>query len=125
MFKKSFLKEVKENLLNMKQQILNAGYLTSYKDIQLNNDELKEDGDIASSVVEQQVSFTMRNKELEKLRKIEIALERLENGSFGVCEECEDSINERRLKSQPWTNLCIEHAEEAERSNSHTYRKRA
>jgi DnaK suppressor protein len=57
----------------------------------------------------------MRQRELVKLRSIDEALNRIENGSYSECEDCGDEIGFKRLKNQPFTNLCITHAEEAER----------
>jgi len=50
------------------------------------------------------------------IKKINRALERLNNGDFGVCEECGREISEERLKARPMAALCIEckRVEEAE-----------
>ncbi|RLB13465.1 MAG: RNA polymerase-binding protein DksA, partial [Deltaproteobacteria bacterium] len=42
------------------------------------------------------------------LVKIKEALERLDNGTFGICEACGEEISEKRLKARPVTTLCIE-----------------
>ena len=52
---------------------------------------------------------------MQKLRKIENALHRMEEGSYGHCEDCDEPIGHKRLENQPWTTLCITHAEEQER----------
>lgn len=48
------------------------------------------------------------------LRGIEAALLRIENGGFGECSECDDTINPRRLEADPTIELCIACAEAAE-----------
>ncbi|MCU0579806.1 MAG: RNA polymerase-binding protein DksA [Desulfobacterota bacterium] len=50
----------------------------------------------------------IRGRERKLILKIEEALERIENGSFGICESCGDEIGEERLKARPVTTLCIE-----------------
>jgi DnaK suppressor protein len=60
----------------------------------------------------------MRQRELNKLKAIEAALERVEEGTYGHCEDCDDPIGSKRLENQPWTTLCITHAEEHEREQS-------
>jgi DnaK suppressor protein len=50
----------------------------------------------------------IRGRERKLILKIEEALERIETGSFGVCESCGDEIGEERLKARPVTTLCIE-----------------
>ncbi len=54
-------------------------------------------------------AFSLRLKEREKnlLRKIDLALDRLEDGRFGICEACDQPIEERRLLARPVTTLCI------------------
>jgi DnaK suppressor protein len=50
----------------------------------------------------------IRGRERKLILKIEEALERIETGSFGVCESCGDEIGEERLMARPVTTLCIE-----------------
>ena len=53
--------------------------------------------------------------EIEILKEIDKALERMKEGTYGLCEVCGKPIEEKRLEALPWTNLCIEHAAEAEK----------
>ena len=46
-----------------------------------------------------------------KIREIDMALHRIENGTYGVCEETEEPIEKERLLAIPWTRLSIEGAE--------------
>lgn len=107
--------ELKNQLLSMKEAILNGSILTQRDDLHVSSDDLADEADLANSVVEQQVSFNMRQRELDKLRQIDEALHRIENGTYGECEDCGEPIGFKRLKNQPFTELCITHAEEAER----------
>ncbi len=111
------LQEYKENLLRLKSEILNNGNLRKTEDLHISSDDLPDEADFAQSVINQQVSFSMRAREIQKLRMIELALERIETSSFGHCEDCDEPINEKRLTKQPWTTLCITHAEERERED--------
>ena len=104
-------------LLQAKIKIMSGGILRSNEDLTVSSDDLSDEADLASSVINQQVTFNMRQRELVKLKAIEEALYRIEQGSFGHCEECDESIGEKRLENQPWTSLCITHAEEQEREN--------
>jgi DnaK suppressor protein len=63
--------------------------------------------DQASAEVDQ--NFTMRIKEREQklLKKIDEALDRLRNRTYGICESCEEEIPYQRLKARPVTTLCI------------------
>jgi DnaK suppressor protein len=107
----------RELLLKAKMQILNGGLLRSNDDLTVSSDDLSDEADLASSVINQQVTFNMRHREIEKLKAIDEALYNIDNGTYGRCEECDDEISEKRLFNQPWTTLCITHAEEKEREN--------
>ena len=109
------LNKFKTLLLEHKTRILSGAILTSKEDLHISTDDLADESDIASNVINQHVSMNMRHRELHKLRAIDEALYRIENGSYGHCEECDESIGRRRLETQPWTTLCITHAEEQER----------
>ena len=54
--------------------------------------------------------------EIEILRAIDEAIERMKQGSYGYCEVCGEEIEEDRLEIVPWTTLCKKHAEEAEKN---------
>ena len=112
---KAQIEELKMQLLKMKQDILNGGILTKTDDLHIQAEDLPDEADLAATVIEQQVSFNMRQRELNKLREIDFALQRIEDGTYGYCEECDEPIGYKRLKNQPFTELCITHAEEAER----------
>ena len=49
----------------------------------------------------------IRDRERKLILKIQAALARIEDGTFGICEECGEEISEERLKARPVTTLCI------------------
>jgi len=69
------------------------------------------------------MDFALMEMESETLKKIDEALQRLEEGTYGVCVECGDKIAEARLKALPFANACRDCQErreelaEAERSH--------
>ena len=125
MAKDKQLNEYKEKLLQLKQEIINDGVYNNTDDLKISSEDLPDEADIATSVINQQVSFTLRNRLMSKLKNIEEALYRVEQGTYGVCEECDESISEKRLMIQPFTTLCITHAEEQEREQNQKYRRLA
>jgi DnaK suppressor protein len=60
--------------------------------------------------IESDRSFTLRLRERERmlLTKINEALDRIENGDFGICESCGGDISFQRLEARPVTTLCID-----------------
>ena len=71
--------------------------------------------DRASLESDRNFELRIRDRERRLINKIREALERIDNGEFGECEECGDQIGEARLKARPVTTLCIECKTEQER----------
>jgi DnaK suppressor protein len=113
----------KELLLKHRQQILNVGLLNKSDDLHVSEEDLSDETDLASSLIQQQLNCAIRDREYAKLRRIDAALERIADGTFGHCEECEEEIGMKRLENQPWAELCITHAEEKEREESQIWRQ--
>ncbi|MBW2040170.1 MAG: RNA polymerase-binding protein DksA [Deltaproteobacteria bacterium] len=56
----------------------------------------------------------IRDRERKLIMKIKEALERIEEGTFGICERCGEEISEKRLEARPVTTLCIRCKQEQE-----------
>jgi DnaK suppressor protein len=64
--------------------------------------------DRASLEADRNFMLRIRDRESKLIKKIKKALERIENGTFGICEKCGEDINIERLKARPVTTQCIE-----------------
>ncbi|MFM6927416.1 MAG: TraR/DksA family transcriptional regulator [Bdellovibrio sp.] len=108
--------ECRQRLLQTKQDILNR-----VKEARLNLDQNEEkggdEGDQTVRVLAEQEFLSMHERLRSQLMEIESALARIENGSFGYCEETEEAIEPERLRALPWTRLSIEGAEIRESVN--------
>jgi DnaK suppressor protein len=62
------------------------------------------------ATLESDRNFTLRIRDRERklIGKIKEALQRIEDGTYGICESCEEEISDERLKARPVTTLCIE-----------------
>jgi len=120
---KKTLEHFKGKLLDARNQILNSGVLSNYDDLQIKSDDLADEADLATNTINQQVSFSIRDREMTKLKRIDAALHRIEEGSFGFCLESGEEIEPKRLETQPWAEFCLEVAEEREREESQRYRR--
>lgn len=70
--------------------------------------------DRGSMESERNLELRIRDRERKLISKIEEALGRIEEGTFGLCEECEEPIGAGRLRVRPVTTLCIRCKEEQE-----------
>ena len=64
--------------------------------------------DRASLEADRNFMLRIRDREAKLIKKIKKALERIENGTFGICEKCGEDISIKRLKARPVTTHCIE-----------------
>lgn len=71
--------------------------------------------DIASSDRDMELRLRLSEREREKLREIEEALDRVEDGSFGICDKCGEKIPIGRLKAMPFTTVCVKCKSEEEK----------
>lgn len=63
--------------------------------------------DRATQESDRNFELRIRDRERKLINKIKDALERINAGEFGICEECGEEISEARLKARPVTTLCI------------------
>ena len=113
--KKKDLKRFKEILYEKRDEILKNAKKTLADDMTLDADDLPDEMDLASSEYLQSFTFRLRGREKTFLKKIDHALTKIEDGTFGVCEECEEPIAMKRLEARPETTLCIRCKEDQER----------
>ena len=64
--------------------------------------------DYASRSTIQRVLFAIKNRRREKTRQIEEAIQRLADGEFGICTECDEEISNKRIEKLPETELCLD-----------------
>jgi DnaK suppressor protein len=113
--KKTDLKRFKEMLEEKRSQIIQNAQSTLAEDMTLDANDLPDEMDLASSEYLQSFTFRLRGREKVFLEKIDRALAKLKDGSFGTCEECGEEISVKRLEARPETTLCIKCKEDQER----------
>lgn len=109
------VKECKSKLVKAKAEILNR--VQEARQHFDNDDKGGDEGDQTVRVLAEAEFLSMNERMRFQLLEIESALGRIENGTFGVCEETEEKIEVERLRAIPWTRLSIEGAEIRESMN--------
>jgi DnaK suppressor protein len=72
------------------------------------DDEGTQDlADKAASAYTKEFLYSLSNTDREILQRVEEALGRIAGGAFGVCVECEEEINKKRLEAVPWASHCV------------------
>lgn len=72
------------------------------------NGVIPDPSDRASLESDRNFLLRIRDRERKLISKVKEALERIDNGTFGICEACGKAISEKRLMARPMTTLCIE-----------------
>ena len=70
--------------------------------------------ELGSDNADQQLTFSLLGSDKDALDQIEAAIERIEDGSYGRCEECGVKIPEPRLEAIPYAALCVHCASQLE-----------
>jgi len=109
------LKKFKDLLLAKKLALLKKARDTRGEEMKLELDEFPDEMDLASTEYLHSFTFRLRGREKTFMKKIDQALARIEDGTFGICEECEEEINAKRLEARPETTMCIKCKEAQER----------
>lgn len=106
---KTLIEECKLRLLASKEELLNRASDTRKNLYQ--EEKGGDEGDQTVRALAEREVLYMADRIRRQLLEIESALARIQNRTFGVCEETEEPIEEERLKAIPWTRLSIEGAE--------------
>jgi DnaK suppressor protein len=109
------LKKFKSLLTEKRDEIVKKAKQTLEEDMSLDSNDLPDEMDLASSEYLQSFTFRLRGREKAFLEKIQKALVKIDEGTFGVCEECSEEISVKRLEARPETTLCIRCKEDQER----------
>ena len=114
-FSKSDLKDFKKIVLKKKEEILND--LKHISDDTLRKSQKEASGDIsgytyhmadvATDNYDREFSLGLASGERKSLYELDDALKRIEEGTFGICDDCKFPITKIRLKAVPSARLCI------------------
>ena len=105
------LQEKRSSLIKQAQKTLES-------DMVLSPDDRFDEVDQASSEYMQAFSFRLRGRERYLMDKIDLALRKIDEGTYGICEECEEPIAVKRLQARPEAPLCIQCKEAQEKEEA-------
>lgn len=106
---KTFLQKMKKLLLAEKQELLKR---SSDQEAIVDTEGDETDEIQGNILIELNNQLTTRNN--AKLNQIETALKRIDDKTYGICQDCEDPIPEKRLLMNPYFQICVSCAEERE-----------
>ena len=98
-FKRILLKE-REQIVGEVKQIVESSK-------EMGQDGTQDIGDEAANIYNKQVLLSLNENERTRLREVDESLDRIENGSYGICEECGGPISLKRLEVRPVAKYCV------------------
>ncbi len=113
-----FVEKMKQKLVEMKNDILRnlAAENEDFREI-VESDDSKDLVDIASTDIDKKTLDALGAQEMKRLRLIEAALSRIDNGRYGICMKSGKVIPKERLEAIPYALYRVEYQNEIERKN--------
>lgn len=109
-FTQDIIGECRKRLIVMRQDLLNRSRAAALEFSQLNKN-IGDEIDQTNAQLEEHAFLVTQSRIRSQLLEIDFALSKIENGTFGICEETEEPIELERLLAIPWTRVSIEGAE--------------
>ncbi len=98
-FRKLLLKQREEIVGEVKQMVESSK--------EMGQDGTQDIGDEAANIYNKQVLLSLNENERMRLQEVDESLDRIENGSYGICEECGGPISLKRLEVRPVAKYCV------------------
>ena len=105
-----FIQKMQGLLIKSRNEILKdlAQKNADFSEMNSSDDNLTDYADIASSFTDQQMLGSIGLQDMNRLKQINSALLRIQEGKYGKCITCKDHIPEDRLKALPYALKCIQ-----------------
>lgn len=115
---KEFIEAMRESLSRMKKELLDQ-LITASADFRAIVEEMdpKDFVDVASDDIDRKMLEALGSQDIKRLKQIDSALVRIEQGRYGVCAKCSKKIPTERLKALPYAVMCIDCQKDEERRN--------
>ena len=105
----------KKKLLARREDLLKTIARTEEEGRQADDDPTVDLADKAANSYTKEFLFGMTNTDRALLNQIDVALKRINEEEYGVCMNCEEEMQQKRLEAVPWARHCINCAEKAEK----------
>jgi DnaK suppressor protein len=104
----SKLLAIKKKLIKQRQELLAEAGQTLNSKLGAEKESFPDPTDQAVAELDNSFLLRLRGREQKLLKKIDEAVSRIDDGTYGICESCGGRISIKRLEARPVTTLCIE-----------------
>lgn len=102
------LEKTKQQLLQLRKEILQGARDAQRESLNLGQDGVADIGDMSSTSYQLDVIRSLGETQRARIRDIDAALDRIDQGVYGICAACEEPIAPRRLEVRPFSRYCID-----------------
>ncbi len=99
---------IRKKLMKQREELLSEAGQTINTKIGSEKQSFPDPTDQAAAELDSNFQLRLRGREQKLLKKIDEAIARIDDGTYGVCESCGSQIGIKRLEARPVTTLCIE-----------------
>ena len=111
--------EMDSNFMGLKKILMKrrAKLLSTLKTRKNERTDLRHGDDIdqAESAYEQEMSYIFRGRESDEIKAINVALAKINKGTYGICDNCGEMIGMKRIEAMPFEKYCVDCQEEFEK----------
>jgi DnaK suppressor protein len=111
---KKELDKYKKQLLTLRDE-LGGRIRERASTARVDENDLIEEMDQANRATEEAFNMRLLDKEVKLLREIDYALQKFDEGTYGICEGTDEQISRARLDARPWTRYSVSYKEQLER----------
>ena len=104
---KGTLEYFRKQLLKQREAILNKSKRLKEDSYTLGTDGIQDMADAASNAYNADILMSLSDNDRNMVKEIDSALDKIGSGTYGICEECDEPINEKRLEANPVARYCI------------------
>jgi len=111
---KKRLEYYKKKLQTRREELIKTIARTEEEGRTADDDPTVDLADKAANSYTKEFLFGQTNVDRNLLALIDAALARIKNGTYGICGECEEELQQKRLEAVPWARYCVSCAEKYE-----------
>ena len=104
---KKMIAKLKKILLKEREQTVGEVKQIVESSKEMGQDGIQDIGDEAANIYNKQVLLSLNENERTRLQELDESLDRIENGTYGICEECGEPIGLKRLEVRPVAKYCV------------------
>jgi DnaK suppressor protein len=104
---KKTIARLKKVLLKEREEIVGEVRQIFESSKEMGQDGIQDIGDEAANIYNKQILLSLTESERTRLQEMDEALDRIEAGTYGICEECGEPIGLKRLEVRPVAKYCV------------------